>query len=339
MLYYPLNKQNTFVKEETMDYTCRTKTLQALSRDIAKNKILLFHELQRKEGAWNARQRSDLIDSLLRNYPINPTYSVKENGKLAIIDGVQRLATIRDFLDSKFALSKHLKPVIINGEEKNIAGLRFKKMDDDTKEAILNSELQVYEITDYTEEDVREMFRRQNAGTALKPSQKLTSAQSKEITSLLFELSSHPFIQKVLTPAQIKKDVDRDICREVFMLSTVSEDNPITSFRAKDMEKFISSYQIDEGQVENFKQALDQLNEAFEEKVKIPKTSISVVIYAMMRTLKDGKPAPKLVNKINEFVSNYDTNEEYRQYCTQGTSGNANVTGRLEYWEKIVNTL
>lgn len=324
---------------QNMEFTCRTRTLQALSKNIAKSKILLSHELQRKEGAWSPRQKSDLIDSLLRNYPINPTYSVKDDGVLAIIDGVQRLSTIRDFLDSKFALSKTLKPVMINGEEKDIAGLRFKKMDDDTKEALLNSELQIYEITEYTDEDVREMFRRQNAGTALKPSQKLTSSQSRELTSLLFELSSYPFIQKVLTPAQIKKDVDRDICREVLMLSEVSKDNTVTSFRAKDMEDFVSNYEIDDEKVENIKSALIALDEAFDDNVKIPKTSISFIIYAMMRTIKDNKSTEKLIEIINDFLANYESNDEYKQYCLQGTSNNVNVVGRLDYWRNVVKTL
>jgi len=322
-----------------MEFTCRTRTLQALSKNIEKSKILLSHELQRKEGAWNARQKSDLIDSLLRNYPINPTYSVKDNGVLAIIDGVQRLSTIRDFLGSKFALSKNLKPVVINGEEKNIAGLRFKKMDEDTQEALRNSELQIYEITEYTDEDVREMFRRQNAGTALKASQKLTSSQSKELTHLLFELSSYPFIHKVLTPTQIKRDVDRDICREVLMLASASKDNPVTSFRAKDMDDFVSNYEIDEGKVEDIKAALTELDTAFDENIKIPKTSVSFIIYAMMRVIKDNKSTQKLVDVIHNFLATYDTNEEYKQYCLQGTSNNVNVTGRLDYWRNVVKTL
>lgn len=325
---------------QNMEFTCRTRTLQALYKGITKSsKILLSHELQRKEGAWNSKQKSDLIDSLLRNYPINPTYGVKENGALAIIDGVQRLSTIRDFIDSKFALSRNLKPVVINGEEKNIAGLRFKKMDENIQEALLNSELQVYEISEYTDEDVREMFRRQNGGTALKPSQKLTSSQSKELTHLLFELSSYPFIQKVLTPTQIKKDVDRDICREVLMLASASKERPVTSFGAKDMNEFVSNYEIDMEKVENIKAALEKLDEAFDENIKIPKTSISFIIYAMMRVIKDNKSTDKLVNIINDFLANYDSNEEYKQFCLQGTSNSTNVFGRFDYWRNIVRTL
>ena len=323
-----------------MEFTCRTRTLQALYKGITKSsKILLSHELQRKEGAWNSKQKSDLIDSLLRNYPINPTYGVKENGVLAIIDGVQRLSTIRDFIDSKFALSRNLKPVVINGEEKNIAGLRFKKMDENTQEALLNSELQVYEISEYTDEDVREMFRRQNSGTALKPSQKLTSSQSKELTHLLFELSSYPFIQKVLTPTQIKKDVDRDICREVLMLASASKEHPVTSFGAKDMNEFVSNYEIDMEKVENIKTALERLDKAFDENIKIPKTSISFIIYAMMRVIKDNKSTDKLVNIINDFLASYDSNEEYKQFCLQGTSNSTNVSGRFDYWRNVVRTL
>ena len=101
-----------------MDSTCRTKTVQSICRDIGKGKILLTHKLQRKEGQWNRDAKSYLIDSLLRKYTINPSYSIKEDGTLSIIDGVQRLSTLRDYMNDVFALSKKLEPVIINDEEK-----------------------------------------------------------------------------------------------------------------------------------------------------------------------------------------------------------------------------
>lgn len=53
-----------------------------------------------------------MIDSLLRKYPVNPTYAIKEDSNvLSVIDGIQRLSTIRDFLADKFALSKDMEPV------------------------------------------------------------------------------------------------------------------------------------------------------------------------------------------------------------------------------------
>ena len=64
-----------------------------------------------------------------------------------------------------FALSKDIPPITINGEEKNLSGLKFDKLDEDTKSEILNAELQIYRMTQCTETDIREMFRRQNAGS------------------------------------------------------------------------------------------------------------------------------------------------------------------------------
>ena len=92
-----------------MDYTCRTKTLQALNKAMEKGTILLSHKLQRPEGQWNRKQKTDLIDSLLRKYPTNPTYGIKQEGVVSVIDGVQRLSCVSDFLADKFALSEEVE--------------------------------------------------------------------------------------------------------------------------------------------------------------------------------------------------------------------------------------
>ena len=191
-----------------MDYTCRTKTLQALVKAMDKGTILLSHKLQRPEGQWNRKQKTDLIDSLLRKYPINATYAIKEVGICSVIDGVQRLSCVRDFLSDKFALSKDMEPVMVNGEEKTLSGLKFSKLDDDTKDAILNSELQMYELTDCTEKDVREMFRRQNAGKPLNGKQLRVIHESDEFSEIIYSLATHPFMDKLMTKAQRKNGSD-----------------------------------------------------------------------------------------------------------------------------------
>lgn len=64
----------SFLMGHTMDFTCHTKTLQALNKAMTKNTISLSHKLQRPERQWNNKQKTDLIDSLLRKYPVNSTY-------------------------------------------------------------------------------------------------------------------------------------------------------------------------------------------------------------------------------------------------------------------------
>lgn len=54
---------------------------------------------------WTSKQKSELIESLLMGIPL-PLFYVKENedGVYIIVDGKQRLSTMFDYIDNKFAL-------------------------------------------------------------------------------------------------------------------------------------------------------------------------------------------------------------------------------------------
>ena len=331
-----------------MEANCKNRTLQWISKQLKDNNISLSHKLQRKEGQWNKLTKSELIDSLLRGYPINPTYAVKDGNILSLIDGVQRISTIRDFLDDTFTLSKTLEPIVVkvnteNGiseQEMIIAGKKFSKLDESVKDMLLASELQIYELSDYTEKDIREMFRRQNSGKALNNTQLRTSIETDEMSEVIYSLTSHPLFDKVLSPAQRRKDLDKDIVRQALMLIETNKEHDYASFKNKSMNDFIVVYQenIDYDKIKTFKQALDSLDKSFEE-LKINSTSLPMVLYASYRCEKDKKSFTKLVNAINVFIENYDTNEEYKQFCVQGTGNPENVRGRLDYWRGVIRTL
>ncbi len=322
-----------------MDYTCRTKTLQALNKAMEKGTILLSHKLQRPEGQWNRKQKTDLIDSLLRKYPINATYAIKENGVLSVIDGVQRLSCVRDFIANKFALSKDMEPVTVNEEEKSLAGLKFNKLDEDTKDAILNAELQMYELTDCSEKDVREMFRRQNAGKPLNSKQLRIVHESDMFSDAIYSLATHPFMDKLMTNTQRKNGTDRDIIIQALMLIETNQENEFLSFRTKDIDTFVLDYSdsIATEKIEMLSNAMNKFNEAFEE-IKIPVTSIPMILYSGYRIQKDKKSFSKLVDLINEFLIGYEVNEEYKQYVLSGTSSQENVRGRFNWWRDKIKT-
>ncbi len=322
-----------------MDYTCRTKTLQALNKAMEKGTILLSHKLQRPEGQWNRKQKTDLIDSLLRKYPINATYAIKEDGILSVIDGVQRLSCVRDFIANKFALSKDMEPVVVNGEEKTLAGLKFNKLDEDIKDAILNAELQMYELTDCTERDVREMFRRQNAGKPLNGKLLRIVHESDAFSEAVYSLATHPFMDKLMTNAQRKNGTDRDIIIQALMLIETNQENEFLSFRTKDIDTFVLDHSdsISTEKIEMLSNAMNKFNDAFEE-IRIPVTSIPMVLYSGYRIQKDKKSFSKLVNLINEFLIGYEVNEEYKQYVQSGTSSAENVRGRFDWWRDKIKT-
>lgn len=322
-----------------MDYTCRTKTLQALNKGMEKGTILLSHKLQRPEGQWNRKQKTDLIDSLLRKYPINATYAIKEDGVLSVIDGVQRLSCVRDFIANKFALSKDMEPVVVNEEEKNLAGLKFKKLDEDTRDAILSAELQMYELTDCTEKDVREMFRRQNAGKPLNGKQLRIVHESDAFSDAVYSLATHQFMNKLMTNAQRKNGTDRDLIIQTLMLIETNQNNDFTSFRTKDIDLFVMDHSDDcLNKIDTLKDVMDNFDNAFEN-IKIPVTSIPMVLYSGYSVKKSKKSFTKLVDVINKFLNDYDTNEEYKKFVQSGTSASENVTGRWEYWKGLTKAM
>lgn len=324
-----------------MKVSSGNKPVQTLVNKVSRGNIVLKHRLQRREGVWGKEAKSLLIDSLLRGYIVNPIHTISESGKQYVIDGVQRLDTISTFLNDGFALSKNLKPVEIEEVSYEIGGKKFSKLDQPVKDEIQSSQIQVYEITEYTDKDVREMFSRLNSGKPLNTTQKMTPNMSDYMSDAIFDIVSHPFFEKVLTAAQFKSSVDQAIALEILMLCATGNDYTLSSFSKKDKEKFIEfyNYQITEDKVNAIKQALDKLDENFDEDVKMPKTSISFIVYTVYRSIKDKKGIGKTIEAIRDFLAHYDSNEEYKSYIKQGTSASDSVNKRLDFWRNVMKSL
>lgn len=316
------------------------KPLQTITNKIKRGNIIFTHKLQRREGVWSKYQSSLLIDSLLRGYPVNPVYTVIDD-KQAVIDGVQRLSSCYSYINDGFALSKNLDTITIGDNTYEIAGKKFSKLDDPVKDELLSAQIQVYELTEYTDKEVRTMFSRLNGGKPLNTVQKLTPEMSDELSSVVLDIISHPLFAKVLTPAQLKSSVDQATALEILMLSEISDEYDFGSFSKSDREKFIEYYndKVNAEKIDLIKQALDGLNEAFDDGIKVPKTSISVICYAAYRVKKDNKDFNRFVDIIKDFLTNYDSNEEYKSNLKEGTASTQAVKYRLDYWRNIVREL
>ena len=79
---------------------------QLLSR-MKHDEIDLAPDFQRMSGIWNAEKKSRLIESLLLRIPIPVFYVAADaDDKWAVVDGVQRLSTIRDYVTGEFPLTR-----------------------------------------------------------------------------------------------------------------------------------------------------------------------------------------------------------------------------------------
>ena len=78
---------------------------QLLSR-MRHDEIDLAPDFQRMSGIWNTEKKSRLIESLLLRIPIPVFYVAADaDEKWAVVDGVQRLSIIRDYVKGEFPLT------------------------------------------------------------------------------------------------------------------------------------------------------------------------------------------------------------------------------------------
>ena len=329
-----------------MKTSSKERTLQWINNQYGKGNISFSHKLQRPIGQWSPKMKSLLIHSLLSGFPVNPIYIVDEEGTLYTLDGSQRTSTCISYLNNEFALSKDTPSVSIiskeDGEivstEYEIAGKKFKKLDPEVQSTLLACSLEFCTLSDYTDSEVKEMFRRQNAGKPLNGKLLRIVNESDDFSDAVYSLATHPFMDKLMTKTQRKNGTDRDLIIQTLMLICTNQENDFTSFRSKDIDIFVQDYAEESLQkIDILKDAMDRFDEAFDE-IKIPVTSIPMVLYSGYRVTKDKKSFSKLVDIVNEFLVGYDTNEEYKQLTLSGTSGKENVRGRFEYWRNIIKS-
>lgn len=323
------------------DLQIKTRALSSLISDLDK-KYNFNHPLQRQSGQWNKLMMSNLIDSAIRLYPIYPAL-LDDNGSgvYGVIDGKQRLTIFRDFYKNAFALHKSLLPIEIDGVLYEIAGKKYEKLDEVVQKRFKDREFQLYIMSNATEEDIREIFARFNSSKGLNNTQKRTTIESEELAKVVFELKSHPIFEKITTPAQRKKDLDKDIVRQILMLTEQSSDYDFGSFRNDDMNKFIERYNgnINYGKVETIKEAMSALDSAFDT-ISVNRLTVPILIYGYYRVIKDKKGMQKWNDWVKNFIETYDTNEDYKQYCNgSGTASAEMVKGRLQYFRDAIKTL
>lgn len=321
-----------------MEKSTRVRSLGSVVNDIKKEKYSFDSPLQREEGQWNSYGRSLLIDSILREYPFNPIYIVKKD-KLEVIDGKQRLTTIYDYMNDKFALHKGIEPVEIDGKVYDIAKKKFSKLDEELQDKIKNCEETIYEFTNCTSEDIKEMFRRCNNGVKLNNKQLRVIRLTDELCDELYDLTTLPFMDKVFTKAQRKSATDRDCLIQAFMLMETSQDNEYLSFKTKDIDAFVDMNVINKEKIELLKQGINSIDKLFDAPLKLKTSSIPFVFYAIYRVTKDKKSINKLHDAIKKFIVSYETNDEYKEGLQSGTSSIESVRKRFDYWRKVIRTL
>lgn len=336
--------------EVNMDFKVVNRSVESVMKEVKSGKLSLELDIQRPVGAYSPFGKSMFIDSLLRGYPIGIIYVAvveDENKKKIkyISDGNQRIGNLRDFIieqkDKKnYKLSSALAPVIIDGEKYEIAGKRYADLDEAVQTALNDSLLMICEIRDYTKSELNDFYSRINSGKALNSTQKLLPLMSDKMLTAIKDLTDNDFFGKALTKKQLINSTDVSTVLEAMMLCEFGDNFEINSFRNNDKIKYIDyfSNHFNEDMTKTLTEALEWLDMHFEKKVKIAKTALSLIVYGTYEVIKEGKDLDAYFTWLDNFIKTYQDNEEFLQYCKQGTTNSANVVGRLNYFNAAIET-
>lgn len=120
----------------------------------------LFVPTYQRDFVWQEVMQSRFIESIFMGVPIQPLFAFEldEDGNLELLDGVQRLSSIKSFVDGT---------LILNGldELDALNGFTFNDLGSARKRKFNNTQLKIYIINENTDEGIRaDIFRRVNEG-------------------------------------------------------------------------------------------------------------------------------------------------------------------------------
>lgn len=214
-------------------------TIGQIIDDLQYDVINLDTEFQRLPNLWDNSKKSRFIESILLKLPIPAFYfNEQEENNLEVVDGLQRISTIKSFvIDKNFKLEK-LEFL------KEYNGYSF-----DSLPPIFSRRIKTFPITTYiiekgTPEEVKfNIFKRVNTGGLILTPQEIRHAiNSGKPASLIAELVRAEAVKKtkngeVKTLAATKEGI-------AFVKAT---DNRIGSFRMEDRDfatRFVAFYLI-----------------------------------------------------------------------------------------------
>lgn len=169
---------------------CQTTELEleTIVNRIVNKDMDLQPDFQRGE-IWPNQKKKKLIDSILRGWRIPPIHVVRnQNAVDEVLDGQQRLATIRDFYNNLFPVDGCVEPY--DDEIMKLDGVYYKDLPLEYQRKFKQYSINIIRLTEFKPEEPAELFYRLNQPAALTSAEQrnayigITRNQVKALTNI-----------------------------------------------------------------------------------------------------------------------------------------------------------
>lgn len=334
-----LAEQQIIEEQKIVDYEVREYTIELLINkyeqglENATNEIYI--PTYQRKFVWDSKRQSKFIESLLLGLPIPYLFladSEESEGRSEVVDGSQRIRTLKYFLDNILVLKKLEKLT-------NLEGFRFSDLPLSRQRRFKKKTMRLIELTDKADIKVRkDMFERINTSSV--------SLNDMQVRRGFYEGKFIEFIHdctenskfKILCPIPNKK-IDTEERSEMVLRFFAYSDNYLNFVH--NVREFIDEYTKSKNQsfdascmAEEFEDMLDFVDIHFPYGFKkspnhmsTPRVrfeAIAVGVNLALREKHNLVPA--------EAVESWLNSQEFAKYTTSDAANNkSKVIGRINY--------
>lgn len=318
---------------------------------LEKGKLILNPDYQRKYK-WDKEgeeRTSKFIESCIMRIPIPACYfSVNAKGGHDVIDGVQRITTVKRFMNDEFALEKLTIYKELNGK-------RYSELPFSIQQSLEAYTIRCIVLTEEnSKEMVREIFARLNQGAVQLSAQEIRHAiYPGYFNTMLSELATLPIIANFGKGKSGKKENDAREGEELVLRFFAFQENPelegyednLKEFLDETMEKLAElDKEIVAEKKSLFEQTLEKCelvfgDEAFKdmnkERPQESRTRYDLIMYSFVNHSKE-----KLERKQSEIKAAFRTycaNEDTQRHMQGRTASKTKILARRALWEHYLN--
>jgi uncharacterized protein with ParB-like and HNH nuclease domain len=297
----------------------------------------LFVPQYQRDFVWAEKMQSKFIESIFMNVPIQPLFAFEldEDGNLELLDGVQRLSSIKSFADNTLTLTDLEELDLLNG-------FIFNDLNTARKRKFLNTQLKLYIINENTDEGIRaDIFRRVNeGGKRLEPAEiRKGKFIGNNLYSFILEMSESVEFGKLFSSTKNSDKLrgeKEELISRFFALS-----NNYKSF-VHSVKGFLDEYIIEANKAFNEATKAEMKNELFKTLAfvethfpsgfkksvnsrSIPRVRFEAIAVGANLALR---AQPNLTVNTVEWVNS----NEFKQWTTSDAANNkSKVIGRIEF--------
>lgn len=316
-----------------------------LKNMIANGKIDFEHIVQRSY-VWERKRKSALIESMILGYPIPPIFAKRssegKNAMYSIMDGKQRLSTVGQFLEDKFALTE-LPPVKYHDEadnaehEVNISGMKFSDLPEALKDALSSVMFTVTYFDNLTKEEERELFKRLNAGKPLSTKSRLLASCNN--IELLLDIGSHAMFEEMLTDRARDNKNEVSIVMKVWCMMNLPIEE--VSFESRTFNPLFETTTITDTQRTAMEEVFGLVSEVHSALIDKGETRIAKKLYTethfvslvpfFAKAVDNSVDSDALADWLVEFFGSEtgaSVSEEYNVAAGNGPAKNSNIVIR-----------